>query len=429
MTQLNENYSYQGAGYSTTQSSSDLPRHRWYLIKEGFSPKLVNAALDSMVLKKKDIVLDPFAGCGTVPLTASERGIQAVGIEVNPFLCFVSKTKVKNCKAEHLRSGAELVLRAVEAYKKTRSPLEGYSTFSRRRGADKWLFNTQVLRAFAAGSAAVAGASGRARRFLRLALVKAAMDNCNAKADGKCLRYKKDWEDLNYGADDLASSFRLHMETIVADLSESRLKVSADLLNGDSREAVRTLPMKYRLCITSPPYLNSFDYSDVYRPELFLMEMVRDTQQLRKIRLRTIRSHVQVRWDVPRDSHFGVLYRDTMRELRKVKDDLWDSRIPLMVQAYFEDMKGVLQQLYRQAARDAQVWLVVSTSAYGGVEIPVDLILANIGTQSGWFLREIGVIRQIRHSGHHLSRLPALRRPEAKLRESVVVFERSAKSR
>lgn len=100
-----------------------------------------------------------------------------------------------------------------------------------------------------------------------------------------------------------------------------------------------------------------------------------------------------------------------------------------MVQAYFEDMKGVLQQLYRQAARDAQVWLVVSTSAYGGVEIPVDLILANIGTQSGWFLREIGVIRQIRHSGHHLSRLPELRRPEAKLRESVVVFERSAKSR
>ena len=94
-----------------------------------------------------------------------------------------------------------------------------------------------------------------------------------------------------------------------------------------------------------------------------------------------------------------------------------------MVQAYFEDMKCILQQLYRRAKSDAQVWLVVSTSAYGGVEIPVDLILANIGTQSGWFLREIGVIRQIRHSGHHWSRLPEEERPTAKLRESVVVFE------
>ena len=44
---------------------------------------------------------------------------------------------------------------------------------------------------FAAGSAAVGNASARTRRFLRLALVKAAMDNCNAKADGKCLRYRK----------------------------------------------------------------------------------------------------------------------------------------------------------------------------------------------------------------------------------------------
>ncbi len=175
MTQLNENFGYQGADYSTTQSSSGLPRHRWYLIKEGFSPKLVNAALDGMALKNKDLVLDPFAGCGTVPLTAAERGISAIGFEVNPFLSFVSKTKIRNCRTNDLRSGAELVLRAVETFKKCRSPLEGYSTFSRRRGADKWLFNTEILRIFAAGSAAVGNASARTRRFLRLALVKAAM--------------------------------------------------------------------------------------------------------------------------------------------------------------------------------------------------------------------------------------------------------------
>jgi hypothetical protein len=429
MTQLNENFGYQGADYSTTQSSSGLPRHRWYLIKEGFSPKLVNAALDGMALRTKDLVLDPFAGCGTVPLTAAERGISAIGVEVNPFLSFVSKTKIRNCRTNDLRSGAELVLRAAETFKKCRSPLEGYSTFSRRQGADKWLFNTEILRIFAAGSAAVGNASARTRRFLRLALVKAAMDNCNAKADGKCLRYKKDWEDLKYGADDFVESFETHLKMIIEDLSSVPVGANVDVSNDDSRKALGALPRKFRLCITSPPYLNSFDYSDVYRPELFLMEMVRNTQQLRSIRLRTVRSHVQVHWDTPTQSNFGDMYKDTMRGLRKVEDDLWDRRIPMMVQAYFEDMKCILQQLYRRATSDAQVWLVVSTSAYGGVEIPVDLILANIGTQSGWFLREIGVIRQIRHSGHHWSKLPEDERPTAKLRESVVVFERSAKAK
>jgi hypothetical protein len=429
MTQLNENFGYQGADYSTTQSSSGLPRHRWYLIKEGFSPKLVNAALDGLALKNKDLVLDPFAGCGTVPLTAAERGLSAIGFEVNPFLSFVSKTKIRNCRINDLRLGAELVLRAVGTFKKCRSHLEGYSTFSRRRGADKWLFNTEVLRIFAAGSAAVGNASVRTRRFLRLALVKAAMDNCNAKADGKCLRYKKDWADVDYGADDFVKSFETHLKMIIEDLSAKPLGADVDVSNDDSRKALRTLPRKFRLCITSPPYLNSFDYSDVYRPELFLMEMVRNTQQLRQIRLRTVRSHVQVRWNAPTDSSYGDVYKETMSGLRKIEDDLWDRRIPTMVQAYFEDMKCILQQLYCRAASDAQVWLVVSTSAYGGIEIPVDLILANIGTQSGWLLREIGVIRQIRHSGHHLSRLPEEERPTAKLRESVVVFERSAKAK
>jgi hypothetical protein len=255
------------------------------------------------------------------------------------------------------------------------------------------------------------------------------MDNCNAKADGKCLRYKKDWEDLKYGADDFVESFETHLKMIIEDLSSVPVGANVDVSNDDSRKALGALPRKFRLCITSPPYLNSFDYSDVYRPELFLMEMVRNTQQLRSIRLRTVRSHVQVHWDTPTQSNFGDMYKDTMRGLRKVEDDLWDRRIPMMVQAYFEDMKCILQQLYRRATSDAQVWLVVSTSAYGGVEIPVDLILANIGTQSGWFLREIGVIRQIRHSGHHWRKLPDDEGPTAKLRESVVVFERSAKAK
>lgn len=421
---LNENFGYQGPDYSTTQASSGLARHRWYLIKEGFSPKLVNAALDSLDLKEKDLVLDPFVGCGTVALTAAARGIRAVGIEVNPFLAFVSRTKLKSCRAECLRSGGTLVLRAMEKHKRWHSALEGYSTFSPTQGAAKWLFNTQILRIFAAGSAAVSKAEPSTRRFLHLSLVKAAMDNCNAKADGKCLRYKRGWEDLAYDTEDFIGSFESHLEMILTDLDDAPLKCKADVIVADSRKAIGKIQTPFRLCITSPPYLNSFDYSDVYRPELFLMGMVQNNQQLRTIRLKAVRSHVQAGWDPPTDSDFGELYSHTISKLKIVEDQLWDARIPSMVQAYFEDMKGILRQLYLRASTGAQMWLVISTSAYGGIEIPVDLILANIATQCGWHLREVGVIRQLRHAGHHWSKLPKDQRPNAKLRESVVVLQR-----
>jgi hypothetical protein len=96
-----------------------------------------------------------------------------------------------------------------------------------------------------------------------------------------------------------------------------------------------------------------------------------------------------------------------------------------MVQAYFEDMAHVLTRLRAFALPGASLWMVVSTSAYAGVEIPVDLILADIGSDTGWNLREVVVLRHLRSSGQHwrtihgaepLSTAPLLR-------ESVVILD------
>ena len=93
-----------------------------------------------------------------------------------------------------------------------------------------------------------------------------------------------------------------------------------------------------------------------------------------------------------------------------------------MVQAYFEDMRGVLSCLKTGASSKAKIWLVVSTSAYAGVEILVDLILAQIGEGVGWFLQEIATIRSLRGSGQHASRIPGEEVLLYHLRESLVVL-------
>jgi hypothetical protein len=94
-----------------------------------------------------------------------------------------------------------------------------------------------------------------------------------------------------------------------------------------------------------------------------------------------------------------------------------------MVQAYFADMAEVLREAARLIRPDGQAWIVVSTSAYAGIEIPVDLIMADIGTQSGWALVGIYVLRQLRTAGQHWTHL----QPNAKapLRESLIALKRS----
>ena len=67
-----------------------------------------------------------------------------------------------------------------------------------------------------------------------------------------------------------------------------------------------------------------------------------------------------------------------------------------MVQAYFEDMKDILESIFKKMRVGGQVWIVVSTSAYAGMEIPVDVIIGEIGRRAGFELGGIQKLRDIR---------------------------------
>jgi hypothetical protein len=123
------------------------------------------------------------------------------------------------------------------------------------------------------------------------------MDCCNAKRDGKCLRYGKDWREHQATGSLFRQRFEERTEAITTDLSKAPLnEPAASVIEGDARRLVKAVfREKFRLCVTSPPYLNSFDYSDIYRPELFLGGFVDSNKSLMKVRLQTVRSHVQAK--------------------------------------------------------------------------------------------------------------------------------------
>ncbi|HLK30740.1 MAG TPA: hypothetical protein VKT28_19340 [Puia sp.] len=137
--------------------------------------------------------------------------------------------------------------------------------------------------------------------------------------------------------------------------------------------------------------------------------------------MKTVRSHVQAKWELPKTSDFGVLYQQAIRHVNENKKLLMTSNIPLMIQAYFEDMHKILGQLKNTAEQKAQLWLVVSSSAYAGYEIPVDLIIGDIGSRVGWDLKEIGVMRKVKKRKTKYS-------PDIlELRESVIILENPSK--
>lgn len=413
--------SYAGLRLSDFDSNLSLPRHRWYEFKEGFSEQLVTKAISQVATGSKKVrILDPFAGSGTSLVTAGRSGLQAVGIEVNPFLAFAARAKCTNVKWS--QKGFEKTLdRILDSSRvEVRSSLEGRSTFTENRQLKKWLFNRSVIRGFTALDRAV-DSFPQYRRPLRLALFASLMDCCNAKRDGKCLRYQKNWPALGLNSLNLREVFRKRAQTIYDDIAQHPFDAnSLRLLEGDSRKRLRELRTDaFDLLITSPPYLNSFDYSDVYRPELFVGGFVGNNEELRQIRLRTIRSHVQVKW---KSSTLitSPLLLPVMERLNDAK--LWSSQLPAMVSSYFVDMATMLKNSSRLIRPGGQAWIVVATSAYGGVEIPVDLILADVASKNGWDLEGVYVLRQMRSAGQHWSHLEDRKR--LPLRESLILLKR-----
>jgi hypothetical protein len=190
------------------------------------------------------------------------------------------------------------------------------------------------------------------------------------------------------------------------------------IFNGDARTILSNNDIdKFKLCVTSPPYLNTFDYTDIYRPELFLGEFVKNNNELYKLRLNTIRSHIQAKWPLPSVSIFGELYKSSIKHILEQEKNLMDKRIPIMIQAYFEDMLNILKLLRKKAEKDAQLWMVVSNSAYADKEIQVDLIIAEMAGLANWKLKEVGVLRDIKRRKTKYS-------PHVNtLRESVVILE------
>jgi DNA modification methylase len=174
--------------------------------------------------------------------------------------------------------------------------------------------------------------------------------------------------------------------------------------HGDAREQLdRAAPagQTYDGVLTSPPYLNSFDYTDIYRPELLLLNIARNSAGLRKLRFNTVRSHVQVAWTASAPLQISLL-QEKIRAIDSV--GLWCGRIPDMINAYFVDLDRVIEQCASRLRIGATAGFVVADSAYCGVVIPVDLILSEIFERRGFAIKKISLFRQTLGNGNHQQR-------------------------
>ncbi len=72
----------------------DEPFQRWFYYQEGYSGKLLDHLLEKEILPKNiKLIVDPFCGSGSTLISAKQRNIKSIGIDINPVSSFMAKLK------------------------------------------------------------------------------------------------------------------------------------------------------------------------------------------------------------------------------------------------------------------------------------------------------------------------------------------------
>ena len=395
------------------------PIHRWFYYKEGYSRHLVMEILKRYpVPAEYPTILDPFCGAGTTLLVAQSQGLFSVGVELNPFAAFLSQVKTSwhKINVEELETVLYQVLNDTNSRRITVPEL---TTFHKKKyfphGNAEELFRLKncIKRC---------QTLPEIKNVLQLALAAAIEDVCYLHKDGRLLRY--------YPRTLITPKEALESRTkvIVEDLKSLQPDIYCDatVIQGDARNLESVLskeqiPRKFGLILYSPPYLNNFDYSEIYKCELWLLGFIKSYEQWKKLRLSSFRSHPSCKFPT---THYLREHPDLREVWSWVEQTARCSDIgghrrkkeaPDIIRGYFDDIFKTLQEQINVLAVGGHIVCVVGNSKHGNLYIHTDTLIAKIGQALGLELTQIYIGK------HRQDR----KQKKIKLRESLIVFRKS----
>lgn len=385
---------------STNQDTHDLPFQRWYRFKEAFAPRAVLDAFNQLPVRPRSCI-DPFGGSGTTALTAQFLDIRPTTVEVNPFLADLIEAKLSAYEPEALMRSFRQV--SDDAQTRRVEPEDMLSaappTFVEPGLNNRWIFGRAVASQILNYRAAIEDLTDVThQRLFKVLLAASLVTLSNVVISGKGRRYRGGWEQRLVAVSQVARLFEAGFLRALEDIIRFGRRPCMDytLLRGDVRQALEHAPPA-DFALFSPPYPNSFDYTDIYNLELWMLGYLRSPADNRALRQSTLRSHVQIRRDFEAAVRTPSLDR-VLDQLEAKRTELWNRDIPEMVGAYFEDITTVLRGLHGRLSAGGSVMMVVGDSQYAGIPINVGSICVEVGAQNGFRLKGLSQMRSMRAS-------------------------------
>ncbi len=396
-----------------TIAPQDRRIHDWYRFVLSYPPHLVRKYIHEFGLKDGATVLDPFCGTGTTVVESKLQGVQAIGIEANPFPHFASSVKTDWHVDPEL-----LLARAAEIAQNTRSLLS-------RQGIDDRLVSAAEklsLRTLPPTTARALIRNSISPLPLHKTLILLEQINLHQLvAEHKYLilalgnALVNAIGNLRFGPEVGVGKVKRDVPVIPAWLNQVRNMAmdvrdlqclgypEAQVHLADARNPACILtPNSIDAVITSPPYPNEKDYTRATRLESVILGFYEDMPQLRRYKKTLLRSNTRGVYTADDDDQWVSDHTEIQRiaeriEKRRIelgKTSGFEKLYARVTKLYFGGMARHLAQLRHVLKPNARLAYVVGDQAsYLQVLIRTGELLADIAQELGYELARIDLFR------------------------------------
>jgi len=401
-----------GFGDTAFTKNREEPLHRWVPWIAGFSASFVGDILEKELAKKQSaVVLDPFAGVGTTLIEGLRRNHEVVGFEINPYAALACQVKIEALELQpqvirQVADEMETYLRArlrdrtcepesvPPAAFRTHDPffspnVERQVLFAKDfiAGQNRQVIRKLLLLALGAIMVRVSNYTYEPSLGRRIAVGKKIVLDADVPAilKAKLLHMARDVEIVRNSLPKAGCRPGTRM------FNESFLEKGVSRLGGSCVDAL----------ITSPPYLNNYHYVRNTRPQLFWLDFVNGTSDLRNLETSSFGKFWQtVRTEpvIPLTFSYPHL-EEKLHELRAVNAEKGAYGGPGWANyaaAYFNDCERFCRIAERVMKAGGLVVVVIGNNILQGIEFKTDEIFAHIAERNSFKLQELHLVRKKR---------------------------------
>jgi len=360
----------------TFQANIANGRHGWLRLTPAYSYRLVARALARTDIKAR-AVLDPFSGTGTTGLVASEFGLAAHLVDVNPFLLWLARVKTRN----YSQGDLEIALRIGNEIVKENSEKTADGLWQPAiHRIDRWWTQNELDALSLMRDALDRGSTPPCiHDILLVAFCRTLIRVSNAAFNHQSMSFQHGPGQLTYLGPGSAEAWEVFVDELhtVVESAKNPIPGSVVVHRGDARnlEPLSATLGSVDLLYTSPPYANRISYIREMRPYMYWLRYLHEAKEAGQLDWLAIGGTWGVAtsrlmsWEPPqKDLPIGGFSR-TLAEIRRSHTKNGDL-LARYVQKYFFDMSQHFQSAFNILRPGGKVIYVVGNSFFYGVNVP-----------------------------------------------------------